>query len=493
MLGLRFLSVILLCLGLSSKESVMAQVVVLPQEVSETEEAAKARNWFFVPSISISGTYSDNIDLAPKGLEKRDFATQVNPAFSTQLERRRLKAKVDYRMQNIFYAENSDFNETYHQYDARADSELLQERFFIEATSALTQRIVDADRRINFNNVSITDNRTNQLTASIRPYIRQDIGSSAEALLRYEYGIVDFDDEKVEGIVSDSTLNNLSLIMRSIPEVERLSWSFNINNQNIDFDKDEFSDLRFTRASLEVDSRVTSTTSLIALGGYEDNDLGANFTSTNTRGAIWEIGARLQPIARSRFEARFGNRYFGDTFDIQLRHEARRVNIALRYKKDIGGLTDYLLRDVSLIDAPLKTPTDNLSLTSEPYVRKRLEGILTFITSLSSKSEFQILLFSEDRQFQLSVDDERRAGVDVSWKWKFLRRTAFTFRTQFGKVNTRVLDLDDEYIRVGGLLERRIGPKTIGSIEIAHTRFKSDNKSNEYDENSIYLALTRSF
>ncbi len=78
---------------------------------------------------------------------------------------------------------------------------------------------------------SITDNRTDQLTASIRPYWQQPLGDVAEALVRYEYGIVNFDKNNLTSDISDSRLNNITLSLSNLIKDQRLTWSLDVERQ----------------------------------------------------------------------------------------------------------------------------------------------------------------------------------------------------------------------------------------------------------------------
>jgi hypothetical protein len=455
-------------------------------------ELIRAKNWSLTPSMTVGELYSDNIDLAPKGEETDDFVFQFIPALTAELNGRRLQAKLDYRMENYVYKNSSPkYDEPFHQYEASGKAELWRERFFVDLASALTQRYIDTGRSLYFSNASITDNRTDQLTASIRPYWQQPLGDVAEALVRYEYGIVNFDKDNLTSDISDSRLNNITLSLSNLIKDQRLSWSLDVERQTIDYNDDEFDDLEFKRTKLDLGYRITPSIGIIVAGGYEDNDLGSSFTSEEPKGAIWEGGALWQPNPRSKIEARFGHRFFGYTSQFAWTQELQRFTTRIRYSKDIGGETGYLLQGTrSLIDSPTTgIPIQRLSVTGNVYIRKRLDASVTFNTI---KSELSLTASVEDRDFDQTSDSEHWRSLGSSWKWKLLPRSSINTGLQLGQYE-RVSGVEDKYLRASLELERQLGPKTTGSLEYAYTHLNSNESLREYDENSLSLFINRTF
>lgn len=470
-----------------------AQVWKSPSQAKqEQEEEKQPKNWSITPGLDISGTYSDNINLDIPGEEKGDFLTEVNPTLNAKLKGNRLKGEIDYRMQNLFYAKETDANTTYNQYNAWGKAELWRERLFLDINSTLEQRIISSGRYVRGNrNPSV--NRTDQLTASARPYWRQPLGASAEALLQYEYGIVDFDEDKVEGITSDSQLNDIQFSVGTpTSDKDRLfSWSVKYVNQNINYDSDEFDDIKFKRASVEVGYPVTTRLGLIAIGGYEDNELGASYPSTDTKGALWEAGFRWQPSSKTRLEASFGDRFFGNTGFFSWQQRGRRINTEVRYKKDIGGYTGYVLQGARLIESPGRFPTGALGLTSSVYIRERLDAIATLKTL---KNLVRIVLFNEDRDFQTAGNtNERWSGINAIWEWQIAPRTAMKPSISWGNLKPSNSDRDDYPFFIDITLERQLARNTAANLTYSYSRLDSDEPLIEYRENAVTLGLTHSF
>ncbi|MCP4409857.1 MAG: TIGR03016 family PEP-CTERM system-associated outer membrane protein [Gammaproteobacteria bacterium] len=460
---------------------------------NKQQQALAARHWTIEPRLSIEGSYSDNIALAIPGDEESDFISEVNPALEAKLKGNRVKGELAYRMQNLFYAENRDSNNTFHQYNLLGNAELWREKFFLDANSTLRQRNISSQQFVTGNR-NLDTNRTDQLTASVRPYFKQALGSLAETLVQYEYGIVDFEDDKVVGTTSDSRLNDVLVAIAS-PTKDKdrlLSWSLRYAYQDIDYDSAEFDDLNFERVALELIYPVSSELGLIAEGGYEDNDLGEDaFANSDTKGTLWQAGFRWRPNTKTQVEARLGDRFFGNAGLLRWQQRGLRITTELRYTKDIGGYTGFALQDTGPIDPSSQFSANALGLTARAFIRKRLDAVASFNTI---KSQITLLVFDEERDFRTANSStERWTGIRPSWKWRFAPRTTLTTSLQWGRLKPSGVQRKD-YPLVGNIsLKREIGQRTQANLTYRHARVESDDPLVEYRENTLTLSLIQSF
>ncbi len=451
-----------------------------------------ARNWSIQPSLSIEGTYSDNINIAPEGRKDGDIVSEINTQFKAELKGRRVNADLNYRMQNLFYRTNSNDNTTFNQYLARANSELILKKLFVDINSALVQRNIGAGVPPTLKNYSITKNRTNQLTASIRPYWRQKLGAYAEGVVRYEYGIVDFDDDKVQDITSDSEFNDIFLSINSMPQDRSFSWTLGYNSQYIDFDDSTFDNIRLRRTGTILGYRILPGVRLLGLGGYEDNDFGHKTTLSQPRGSFWAAGFRWQPNTRNKLEARFGNRFFGDTYRLTWEQRSRYIKTELGYTEEIGDETKFLLEDTNLTNNSKPVKPFSLSLTADVFLRKRMFAMASLERS---KTSIRISPYFEKRDF-FNKDDENEqvVGVDASWEWAVAPRIALRLNLILERSEPRSQDRRSDHLSYIVIrASRQLSPKTTGFLQYSYTQFDSDNALIAYTENAFSLNLTRSF
>src|SRR5690242_20023229 len=64
--------------------------------------------WVITPSVEIGETWNDNITLAPKGSETRDFITTITPGLNIVVQAPRVNLAVNYAPQALIFADHSN-------------------------------------------------------------------------------------------------------------------------------------------------------------------------------------------------------------------------------------------------------------------------------------------------------------------------------------------------------------------------------------------------
>jgi hypothetical protein len=392
-------------------------------------------------------------------------------------------------LQNIHYARN-DLNTTYQQYLARAGAEILPEHFFVDAASSLTQRTINTyGLRVN-NNYAITDNRIDQHTASIRPSWYQSLGSNAEALLDYEHGIVNYNDSQVAGTTSDSSLDSASLVMNSLSEQRRLSWKVIGQVAHINYADDAFDDLTLRHAGLLLGYRIVPGFSPLALIGYEDNDFGNDFGSTDPKGAIWALGFRWQPSTRSELEVLAGRRFFGNTYRVKWRQRGRYLTSELSYTEDFEDGTILALQEVSLMENVGAYPLSSLGVTGNVYLSKTFQASARY---QKSKTTITITPFYTQRVYDTSSQDQSDTGIYGSWGWAFAPNTTLNVNLQWDKTDTPSGDQNQTFTYSSIQLQHKLGDQTTASLGYFYTRSDSSDQQLAYNENAVSAQLIHWF
>src|SRR6266403_1722613 len=72
---------------------------------------AQARDWIVTPRVSLYQSYTSNAGLQPDGQDRSDFFTTLVPSIGIRGDTARLKLSLDYSLEAIAYAENSDLDQ----------------------------------------------------------------------------------------------------------------------------------------------------------------------------------------------------------------------------------------------------------------------------------------------------------------------------------------------------------------------------------------------
>jgi hypothetical protein len=456
---------------------------------------AHATPWIFNPAITAVGTYTDNSTLAPSGKEKEQYIIQLNPALTITRETGRFRTEFDYLMQNLFYPKqhlgfpkSRNANNTHHQIFGDATYELLRETLLIDASTTFSQQIIDPQGKVSNSNINRTGNTTDTFTARIGPNWRYTVGPNAVADFTYTFGVVRFLDQdnpnNTNDSLQDSLEHNVKLDISSQVQ-QRTSWSLLFNWDRIEFEDDRVN--VFRKAGVELGYPLTGVIDFIALGGYEDNEFDNTSSTTRPDGPWWEVGLGWQPTTRDHLEARYGERFFGDTKNFLWNHEGNKISTRLEFIETLGTGNQQLV-DVDFVPGGGLNP-DVPRFRDEVFLERRLDAN---ITAELAKTTIEVDGFWVEREYQ--IDTDRNYGGSVIWGWQFRPRTHFELefnylRSKFG--GSENTDFDNSWTSL--TIDYLLGPRTTGYIQATHRRRDSDDALNNYTENTISLGITRAF
>jgi hypothetical protein len=443
-------------------------------------QPAQRRTWAIEPGIEVTGTYTDNAALAPKGAEENDFATQLNFSVTADADTARQKTNIAYRMQNIFHTEDTSANETFNQLDARGNVRAWGESFFVDWSSTISQQVIDVTQTLPTNNVTITDNRTTVGTLEVSPYWTQEIGGGVQALLRYTGGIVRYTDSALEDT------NNNAAQFRIGRGLGRFSWQLDYVNNHVEFVQENTTNI-FERAGLDLGYLVTPTTRLTALMGYENNEFETNLTEP-TDGSFWAVGISWQPSRRNELEARYGERFFGKTGSFRWRFQGRILSTNFAYTETFTTAGQVQL---TLPTTPGSgVTTDPAQFRDQVFFSQRFDGELAFTLR---NIELSFNAFNDRQQFQVALDENEISGLGASCLWRFTPRTSARVDLHYQRSDFTTEQQKDNLTQASFLFQRQIGRTASASFGIDYNSQDSTNPENEYRQNLVNLEFAKRF
>ncbi|MEQ6341898.1 MAG: TIGR03016 family PEP-CTERM system-associated outer membrane protein [Gammaproteobacteria bacterium] len=462
--------------------------------------AAHAMDWTVTPSLNLSETYSDNITLAPRGKEQSEFITQINPGVSLTGDAPRLKLNLNYRMQNLLYAKDSSRNNIRHQLFANGTATLVEDTFFVDASSSIGQRIISGTGPVPLDNVSVTGNTTDVITFRVSPYLRHNFGSIASTEMRYSYDTVNY---QAGGFNSAS--NTVSASLKSGPSFDQIPWGLNYRQQRINYAGSGAPDTKFEMVTGNVSYILTRKFSLIAQGGYEQNSYAVAASGQRPSGSFWSAGANWAPTSRTSLQATYGKRFFGTTYSFNLNHSTRRTNWQASYMQNVMTVRqlEFERRFFGVVDAvgnPFVDPVTGLpmllagnvpTLTNDVFIIKRLQGSVGYNPGRNS---FTLTFFDQRFEFQNNPRVDESYGGQGSWSLRLApNTTAITTagwqRTDFGAP----LNRQSSFWNMGVGLSRNINPHLTGSVNYRYFTGNSSAGGAGYAENRIIASLNMTF
>jgi len=463
---------------------------------------AQAVDWVITPGVEVAGTYLDNVTLVENN-KLDDFIVELNPSIDISRVSRGLTVLANYKMQNTFYADESSFNDTYHNFTGYLSANLVKDIFFVDINGTYGQQNANSRGPLSTGNLAVTGNRTNVGAARIKPYINYNFKRFANLNTGVELGTVRYDSG-----INNSKLTRYNFDLTSGPKFNRFGWSGNFYRNEINYDQRPDSVLQQYSGTLSY--QITRKINLLATGGYDDNAFSTGPTvNSGLSGSFWTAGAQWTPSSQTFIEAKIGERYFGNTGSFLFTKQGRRSNISVSYLEDITVSSNNqfglnLAPTTDQFGNPVTTPAlpvtgtpglpasdagsdiSNPSISSEFYIRKRFQAGVQFNTA---KTTLSMNAYSEDRDYQISDTTEKVKGVTGSVNWRISSRTTGILTANYLNREFRGGVREDDIYIYTVYLTHLLSKNLTGLIGYGYNERESSIPGNIYVQNAVRASI----
>ncbi len=451
-----------------------------------SSNSAYAGNWIIDPSIYVAGSNNDNIFLAAPGSERSDKVLQINPAIIVNGQGKRANFALTYEMQNVFYATNKEFNDTFHNLNAVANAELASELLYIDASVGRAQQIISRDAAIPVDNVTISANRTDVNLASISPYIKTNIGRNMQTELRYSGSWLSYKED----FIPDQQNQTVTAELNNSLSMAQTQWDLLYTNRKLE--PDTGIDSSFERAYANIEFLLSRQFSLLGSLGRENNEYGQATVTRVEKGTTWDAGFRWNPARQNTILVRVGERVFGPTKTVDINYASHRWTFGAGYDEEFRNNLGVLIsnQDGGEIGDPIIGPGDPTP-TTETFLSKNfnLRAVRDF-----SKTRFNLSAYSRKREFQITGDTEDISGGEASLNWQFQKRSSMELGIRIQNQKLRGGINSDDLLVGDFTLSRNISRKTIGTLSFRHYRRDSNDPTRiKYKQNQFTLGLNIEF
>ena len=449
---------------------------------------AAAAEWEFTPRVSAGGTWTDNVTAADSGFEESEFITELSPGFNLGLNGPRAEMSLDYSAQALWYQDNSDFDDVYHNLFGDAVFTLMPDKFFLDAFARLDQENIDPAGRVTTGNFFQTGNRTDATLYGISPWYQDRFGDWAETLLRYRYQGVNYSDTDPTDLrVQDSDTHSANARLGSPEGRPGLSWGANVSYTLTEFDNDQ--EFEYGQAALDLGYAVGSRSRVTFTIGSE-SDVETDPTKGGFDETFWYVGYAWQPSQRQSLSARVGDRYYGTAFEFRWTRQGTRGELSVDYTETPTTANQRLFDGEGTFSGGRPGAP---ALDTGVFLSKRLTARATYKLV---RTRLNASVYAEDRERQSSsVDpvllrDDEVWGVRLGADWDAAARTQVNF-------STRYEDRESDGGRNSDLLELSVSARRditrtfYGQLRASHATRDFDNSG--YDINAVTLSLGAEF
>lgn len=452
--------------------------------------------FILIPSLDLSAIYTDNVTLATQGQEESDFITRIAPGISARYRGSRTEFLLDYRLEHLMYAEDSDRNATFNLLEADFNTELVRDYFFIDADASIYQTVIDPQNPV-FSNVQVTDNLTDANTAGISPYLLFPIFTVAQSELRYRYQYLDYDDETL----SDTETQQIYFIARNLQRSRRFSWSMVYDKVRLEY-RDAENGFYDEDAYLELNYRTTPNFALLGSVGQQKIEYFNVINVEDLSDSYWYAGFIWDFTRRTTLELRGGERYDDDTYYGRLASRTRFSNWALSYSEDITTAAQQQLENQAFEQtdssgAPVENPEaanvnfgtapiDNL----EPFLEKRFDLNYTY-----GKGGNAVLIsaYDLDREYLISRTLDTEYGGFARLDWQVQPRTILSFFGSYESLTREATDTTVVSRDIGLRATRQLANMISGFLEYRYNKAESEETMQTAEENIVEATLEMTF
>jgi hypothetical protein len=383
--------------------------------IREEDPKQRAPGLDLTPRIESALLFVGNINLAENSADEVDVAgIEVAPGLYATYHSPRADATLDYSLIGRAF-EDDDYDSVSHLLSAHGTYMLLQDLFFIDAQAGYGDSIIDARLGSNYGGTGLFNRQNIQETgrASITPRLTKQLGGFRFDA-SYTYGRVWYlesddvanPDRIVTGFNQDSEDQRAFASLGTSDPENAATLKGYYEWQESQFELSQ--PYRYERTGLDTSLRLTRTLRLVADGGLE-SDLTEDTTDGGLDTEFWHAGFRWQPDSRTSLDARYGERFFGDSYRLEARRETRLLTLRASYIEDPQVETRRIGIDFDPDDFPLPPPDDFSIFAGFPYVRK--DGVLSALVE-GARTQLRLDVYDRNRDYlDALLPDEETTGV----------------------------------------------------------------------------------
>jgi uncharacterized protein (PEP-CTERM system associated) len=484
-------------------------------------------DWKFTPTIGLTETFTDNVNLANDAQARTQWVTESAPGFVLAANGPRLKLAASSQWHFFAYSKKDlpDTHDSQRQYQLDAKAKVIDELLFLDAyASGGPQGISAFGPQPGKDNLFALGNRTDVNTWRISPYLRQRFGHTANLTLRYTRDGVDAGVRNLFGSSVGSTVN---ADLASGQAWHDLGWGLSYTRQELDNKLAGASSSQIATANLRY--RLTSHLSATASGGYDKFDYQA--LGGRTAGRSWSVGTIWTPSQRTTVQASAGRRYYGKTGSLLATLRSRHSVWNVSYSDDVTSTRQQFLLPAAIDTASM---LDQLFATSIPDPQARAQAVAAYMQSaglpptLANNVNYLSNRYMRQKQLQAGAvfrgahgdlvvsafdtqrtalslqqtdsellgsqllalnDDVRQRGINSNWTYRLSSHSDGILALTGARTRSLATGLtsNDTLLRAG--LTHRFDRKLRGAIEMRHHEGGLGAGGQRFHENALAASI----
>ena len=313
------------------------------------------------PSVSVSETFSDNVDRDPDGEGDEAFITEVSPSIALRWNTGRLTATVDAGLAVQHQTKGDDEGiEVLPEAAGLGSAELWREHLFFDASAAASTEL------LNTRNQDTESNRSIIQTYRANPRLLGKFGSFADVETFYQFTqVIDEGGGSNTGDdIGDEQEHEIGATLSAGPDFTRIRWA--LSGTASEAERENQPNVSRREGLLNLEYIVDRTFTVLGGVGYQEFDDGD--ATNEVSGVIWDAGFRWRPGPRTDVTVTYGRRDDSNSFTANGRHRITpQTSVFASYDEVLETGQERLAQDLSFISTDPNTGQLIDSRTGQPF------------------------------------------------------------------------------------------------------------------------------
>ena len=416
------------------------------------------------PSIRVTETLTDNVDLSAAGQAKSDWITLVSPSLFVVSRGARVEGTLRASVNAALYGEDNSRNNNFVNLNGTGRVTAIENLAFVDLLGSISKETISVFGSRPADEVTGSKNLTEVKSFGISPYLLGRFASTGKAELRYNYVATDSAFSGFQNSRQKIWTANLT----DATAFGNLGWGLNFRDSLTEQTNQR--DLKLQTLRFTGFGQLTPQLQTRLIVGSEENNYAASGLKRST---IVGAGADIQFAPRSKFSGTWEDRFYGPGYLFSVEHSTGLFNLSGRYSKDVSYTSQSLTGVSSLygilaqLNCPDLATRDSCMrplLAANPGIDKFgvSQTVLNNGVYLDRRATFSASYLGAPRTMYVfsGFRSERNSLVDQS----------FTYTGDF-QTSTRVTDVSGSL-----LVSHKLTPITSANAD--YTLIRSHNEPN---------------
>lgn len=286
----------------------------------------------YAASVSPRVGYSDNIELAPDGLEESTALLSTFFSGSAIYSTKRFTGLINSDLDLTYRTDNTDFFVNQNVGGAGTLT-VADNLLYFDVAGSTSRQLVGDNARFSQNLSAARGQRADVHTYSVSPYVYHEFADTSSAQVRYRFSEVFIDDDRAGAnpfsgnFLNDSRSHEAFASYNTGSRFQRIRVALSgYGNRTVEDGSVIFPRFEYEQGTLTGEALVALSSSFFLSGavGYDDIETDTVpdfFDDDELSGVFWRAGFTARPGRRSTVRIEYGRRYDDDFIDASVAYD----------------------------------------------------------------------------------------------------------------------------------------------------------------------------